>query len=362
MAVYALGSNGAGQLGIGHAEDVSCPTAITQPLNPHQFVRKIVAGGNHTLMLLSDNTLRYSGANHDGRCLTETSPTTLDASNQDTADSFRALKLNCEQYPSDRIIHCAATWEASIAVLESGHLIASGTGTKGELGLGSAITQSRSPRIIPDFPPPGTMVCDISACMTHVVVVLSNGQVYGWGAGRKGQLGLPVPHQWRPRLIEGIPFRASRVACGKEFTYIAGAPSSGEHMVLGSDKWSVIRNMPALLPMWQDVGASWGSIFVLTQDGKIVSWGRNDHKQLAPKHLAGIRQMAIGSEHALCITSADEVVAWGWGEHGNCGLINTASGFDSGGDVVVRSSALHSVGAGCATSWVVTKEPLPHLP
>jgi protein ATS1 len=194
--------------------------------------------------------------------------------------------------------------------------------------------------------------------MAHTVVVLSNGDAYGWGDGRKGQLGEPAAIVWSPRKIEGIAFAVKKVACGREFTYLVGDPEGGHHIVLGLNKWNIKTSMPESVGGWKDIGASWGSIYVLYGNGHLLSWGRNDHGQLAPADLPELQNIAIGSEHALGLTLDGKLVAWGWGEHGNCG-----PELDDDGDVKGRwneiplhgagtLSSASGIGAGCASSWV----------
>jgi protein ATS1 len=109
---------------------------------------------------------------------------------------------------------------------------------------------------------------------------------------------------------------------------------------------------------WEDLGASWGSIFVLFNDGNLASWGRDDHGQLAPPELPLLSQIAIGSEHAIGLTTEGEVLAWGWGEHGNCGPKTTDGDVKGRWNVIASSKYLppggkiSAIGAGCATSWV----------
>ena len=91
--------------------------------------------------------------------------------------------------------------------------------------------------------------------------------------------------------------------------------------------------------------------------GVIVSFGRNDHGQLPPFGLPPIEAMSAGSEHCLALTKTGKVLAWGWGEHGNCGKHT-----DSDGDVKGRwneielphSQKVTAVYAGCATSFILT--------
>ncbi|GME74559.1 unnamed protein product [Ambrosiozyma monospora] len=124
----------------------------------------------------------------------------------------------------------------------------------------------------------------------------------------------------------------------------------------------------------------WSSTHLLyrTQhnDMKITSVGNDSHGQLFPKgnkednmNEIHIKDAAIGSEHGLILSDTEKVYAWGWGEHGNCGLQTNAKEkedvtfdylnliFDSmRSDLKGQSgSKSHVIGlfCGCATSWVV---------
>ncbi len=85
------------------------------------------------------------------------------------------------------------------------------------------------------------------ACMGHVVAVLNNGEVYGWGNGRKGQLGALEGIVHSPRKVEGLDFKVVRAACGREFTCLFGSSEGAEMLVLGSDKWRVRTDAPSML-------------------------------------------------------------------------------------------------------------------
>jgi protein ATS1 len=344
-----MGSNGSGQLGVGHREDVHNPLEEAKLEIGKAQVTQIVAGGNHTLILLSDGQLWASGENRDGRCF---SPQT--GLNSLATNTFHKVELN--SLPTTRVKLCAATWEASFAVLDDGRVIVAGTGRRGELGLDKAVTSALCPEVIDNFPPEGTEIVSLSASMSHVIAVLSDGDVYGWGSGRKGQLGNSPVDRWFPHRIEGITFRAAKATCGRDFTFIAGSPNEGQCIVLGSDKWLVISNKPQSVVSWQDIGSSWGSAFALLSSGEMLSWGRNDHKQLHSPTLPKICSMAIGSEHAICISDSGEIITWGWGEHGNCGPIPEHGNHDFNATVVPTDSKPLNVGAGCATSWVIVED------
>jgi protein ATS1 len=345
--ILGMGSNASGQLGLGHRDDVDIPTkSLFSSVDKQVKVSKIVGGGNHTLILLSNGEIYAAGKFEDGRCLSW--------SDKDLSQSvFHKRHIDLDGVKHFRVKFCAATFEGTISILEDGRIITAGTGSRGELGLGYGVTEARTPQVILDFPPPQTEIRDLSASMAHAVVILSNGEVYGWGSGRKGQLGLPSSDSWKPRKISGINFEATKVACGKDFTIIASSPETGKFIVIGSDRWAIISRSPEDIRLWKDIGASWGSIFVILSNGDMLSWGRNDHKQLQPATLPKIREMAIGSEHAICIGDTDEVIAWGWGEHGNCGQISSRGENDFGASAITIKGIPTSVGAGCATSFII---------
>jgi protein ATS1 len=366
--VYALGSNGSGQLGIGHDQDVSIPRQVvfTPPSEPTSPVVQVAAGGNHTLLLTSDGQLFCAGDSSTGACGPSHPGQDASATRQQQQHVAHPVNLPSAAgaTTSAPVRLIAATWEASVIVQADSHgrnttVSAFGVGSKGELGQGQFIVRTPAISRIKNFPPQGSEVVDLAACMGHVVAVLSNGEVYGWGGGRKGQLGTAIDGiADEPRLVEGVGFRVSRAVCGREFTCILGPPENGEILVLGADKAGVRSTAPATALGWKDVGASWGGVYILNQDGSLMSWGKDDHGQLAPPKLPKLSQISIGSEHAVVLTEDGDVLSWGWGEHGNCGpktenndvkgrwnTIASKKHIPSGSEIV-------AIGAGCATSWI----------
>lgn len=267
---------------------------------------------------------------------------------------------------------CAATWEASTIVDDIQRFLTCGTGHKGELGLGPGISTAESAVVIRNFPSvddedgdDDAFVADISASMSHSVVLLSNGSVYGWGAGRKAHLGEPAEDVWTPRKITGLPFEPHRVACGRDFTLFCGSPESGELHILGTnDRHGILSSLPtsALASPINSIHASWSSAFVLLQNGHLIAWGRNDHGQLGPQDgsLPKLAKIAVGSEHVVALTTEGKLISWGWGEHGNCGPevdgdgdVNGSRGWN---EISLPEDAgrVIGVGAGCATTFIWT--------
>lgn len=342
--LYAFGSNGSGQLGICNEEDTSSPRACSFSEGGPGGIYRIVAGGNHTLVLFESGELYFAGSNVDGRAGL--------AHLGQKVDRFHKVNLGLL-----KVKLCAALWEASVIVTTEEEAYTFGTGSKGELGTGQVVASE--PHKLLDFPPPSEGIVDMASGISHTVVVLSNGDVWGWGNGRKGQLGEPAAIVQIPRKIQGLNFSVIRAVCGREFTYLVGDPREGHHAVLGLNKWNIKSSAPPDVLDWKSIGASWCSIFVLKMSGKIESWGRNDHGQLAPRELPEIVKLAVGSEHVLALTKGMKIVCWGWGEHGNCGP-NTNQTKDVNGrwnDIATPhgdESMLQGLAAGCATSFTWT--------
>ncbi|TGJ88410.1 hypothetical protein E0Z10_g307 [Xylaria hypoxylon] len=354
--VFALGSNGSGQLGVGHKEDVSVPKQVefNQALH-NDPITQVAAGGNHTILITASGNAYWSGDSSNGCCGI--------IKDEDKGDIRPIFRKVCLLSSSDMgpIMYAACTWDTTIFVAgdenNKATRVCSCGGTE---GLGG------NPVYMPDFPPVGTVVTSLAAGFRHAVVVLDNGDVYGWGNGKKGQLGrLEDGTDARgivnkPQKISDIPFKVAKAVCCQYTTCLIAEPGDGRILTLGADKWNLTSHAPPEIPSWKAVTASWGNIYILKRDGMLVAWGRDDHGQSPPPGLSEISHIAAGSEHVVALTEAGDVLAWGWGEHGNCGP-HTDEKF---GDVKGRWNVLASlknlpegwsitaIGAGCATSWI----------
>jgi protein ATS1 len=217
----------------------------------------------------------------------------------------------------------------------------------------------------------------IEAGMAHVVVLLSNGQAYGWGASRKGQLGEQYQRQKilrDPRRLDVgpdgrrlLPFVPERVILGRGYTVFlrrGGKPVTWGSMAGDAGaEWLFGQGDTAV--------SGWSSVHVLSGSGSgsspgvVQSMGRNNHGQFAPVNLPPIRAIAAGSEHCVALTVEGQVIAWGWGEHGNCG-----EQVDEKGNVIDRwniiplpklneGTVVKDVAAGCATTFVICSKEEP---
>jgi protein ATS1 len=385
---YAFGSNGEGQLGLGYLADKILTTERVKTPPPHGNAgfRAIRSNGNHTLVLTEWGTVYGAGMNDQAQLGRPIPFKTTNVEQQ----GRRFVEFE-ELHQNVRL--CAAAWQSSAYVLDVPYIPSSvradrspcnrstiyteGFGPHGELGRGyekstaeikaNPAIQEENQWLPVDFC--GEFhyyVVDISAGQEHYVAVLSNGQVWGWGSARKGQLGDITP----PALLEPtrisrkhIPFQAHRVVCGDKFTYVVADQESGLHTILGGDKYGLKKNMPNRVRGWKDIGATWGAIFVLFENGRLIGWGKERNWTLIPPNLPPIDRMAVGSDFILAVTKDQRLISWGWASHGNCGPFANLkppvppSGYitDRWVEITDIPGEIVTLGAGCSTSFVLTK-------
>jgi len=351
--LYVFGSNGEGQLGIPAADIVSTPTIVSDP-PPLEGLRAITGGDNHTLLLTSEGEVYGVGDNRKSQLVPGPGMVSRFDTFTKIGGGFRFAAATCE----------SSAFIIGHDTLEQSMVHTRGTGQWGELGYDNtntdqAATDAEAPPILIALP---GKVVDFAAGVWHYVALLEDGAVYGWGKARLGQLGEKLSGKVMiPTRVAGVSFKPSKVVCGKDFTYLVGGPSSGEHTILGKDKFDIISKMPNDIMGYKDIGATWHAIFVLFEDGKLISWGRNAMWELIPPNLPPIDKIAVGSEHVLAVTKGGRLISWGWGKHGNCGDLSRlkekvkddmVAGIWNEIDVL---GEMDFIGSGFCTSIVVTK-------
>ncbi|KAK5081670.1 alpha tubulin suppressor [Lithohypha guttulata] len=411
--LHALGSNGNYQLGFSHTQDTSTPTKCVfhdknitlnhVPLAEHEEVKKIITGGNHTLLLTNLGRVWSAGLNDTGqRGLV--APEELGIQNglsagerSDTAFSsgdvgfggWRLLSWTGAQHlqrdtgrdHTAYVTDLAATWTASYLVLDNTSVYSCGSGQKGELGLGKDVVASTTPKRCFDLqdvePGESTTVKQIAGCMSHAVVLSTSGKLYGWGASRKGQLGQVMREtkvSWTPRrvdlgLTDGEEWPVDQVCAGRDFTFVVGRRSQEQYFLGDASKLGIELPLPLTESTEKrehgvNIHAGWTSITVLSSNGTAQAFGKSPQgfvKNLVrARTLHNIASMAVGSEHCLAISDDGDVLASGWNEHGNCGDENDLDAVDNAqqANTIWHNKANHrtiGVAAGCATSFILTE-------
>jgi len=286
--LYACGSNGNGQLGIRHNEDVSEWTPV--PLDLEGPI-DLAGGGNHTIIVEHSTGSAYTTENN----------------------VFRIIP-----HPAGiQWLFCSAGWDFTFLVDADNRL----------WQVTFPFRLDLMPWVLP------SAVESIESGMRHTVVRLVNGQVFAWGASRKAQCGIVASEVTEPNEIEVQFNKPVAVACGRDYTVVLQNEMSAVTVWGPENKFPDLKQGPQ--PDKIDLLLSGWSHIML---GKKM-YGTNFHNQLELP-VTDFETAALGSEHGLCVQGTT-VYTWGWGEHGNC---PAPKRFESPGNVRVFG--------GCATSFV----------
>jgi alpha-tubulin suppressor-like RCC1 family protein len=170
QGLYACGGNRFGQLGLGHTNDCTTFTPVT-PLPPGT-IQQVVAGSNHTFVL-TDQGLYACGSNRYGQL----------GLGYHTKKCTTLIRVT--QLPPGTIQQVVAGYAYTLVLTDQG-LYACGDNASGQLGLGHTIDCSTL-TLVTQRPP--ETIQQVVAGYNHTFVLTDQG-LYACGDNHSGQLGL----------------------------------------------------------------------------------------------------------------------------------------------------------------------------
>ncbi|KAL2498540.1 Ultraviolet-B receptor UVR8 [Abeliophyllum distichum] len=266
-----------GQLGHGDAEDRLSPTQLST-LDGHEIV-SVTCGADHSTAYSESQMQVYSwGWGDFGRL-----------GHGNSSDLFSPQPIKALQGLQIKQIACGDSH--CLAVTMQGEVQSWGRNQNGQLGLGTT-EDSLVPQKIEAFK--GVSIKMVAAGAEHTAAVTEDGELYGWGWGRYGNLGLGDRND---RLI---PEKVSTVA--------------GEKMVMVACGWRHTISVSSL-----------GSLYTYgwSKYGQLGHGDFEDH--LFPHKLEALREKCIsqisgGWRHTMALTTNGELYGWGWNKFGQVGV------------------------------------------
>ncbi|TMW60609.1 hypothetical protein Poli38472_000651 [Pythium oligandrum] len=333
--LFSCGQNNYGELCLGHCNSTSKLEHV--PFFSTKSVRDI-AGGNEVLaVLMKDGTLYTCGLNKSGQCGNGTFEERVLV-----ATPVRALSV----VPID-MIAAANGCEHMLAVGADGSVYSWGYNDRGQLGLGSTISKSHTPRLVESLREKYVITC-AAVSYHHSAVISSVGELLTFGMNDCGQLGLDhTQHQHTPQLVDSLSSHViTKVACGLYHTIAVTA--TGELYAFGKNDYGQLglghaRNVkiPTLVRVMIgdsdekiiDVSCGYYHTVAITEKGKLMTWGRNDYGQLgigskdhknAPQYVplplsSRIRKTSCGCYHTLILLANGRVMVFGRNNKGQLG-------------------------------------------
>ncbi|XP_039074363.1 probable E3 ubiquitin-protein ligase HERC6 isoform X1 [Hyaena hyaena] len=291
-------------------------------------LRQAASGERHSLLLLSDGTVHSGGDNSRGQLgrrgvQRDERPKPIQG-----LETLRVEQVSCGK-------------EHSLAVCYKGRVFAWGAGSEGQLGIGEFKEINIIPRKIKTLT--GIKIIQVSCGHYHSLALSEDGQVFSWGSNSHGQLGLgkELPSQASPqrvRSLDGIPL--AQVAAGGAHSFALslfgtsfgwGSNNAGQLAFCGNNA-PVQGYKPRSIGALKNLGVVYISCghehtAVLTQNGKVFTFGDNSYGQLGhsppaektgPQLMEGIdglvSQIDCGSYHTLAyVYTTGQVISVGRG-------------------------------------------------
>ncbi|CAK1602854.1 unnamed protein product [Parnassius mnemosyne] len=337
MNLWAWGANSHGQLGLGIiTEQVQEPTKVILP----QFcnkIKQISCGGGHTLLLNDEGKLYSCGWNLNRQLA-------IEKISQKSLETFE--RVWC--LSGITFTNISTGWDFSCAVTDDNFLFVWGSNNNGQLGLPrSHFTEVKKPVRLQ------VNACAVSMGLRHTAIINSKGEVWVTGCGKQGQLGLGKETLFSDRFQKVVNIdKISHIACGQNHTvawssdknvlYVWGENKHGQLLQQNSSlKQNIwVRNIYEPQNIDLDIKqkvkkllSGWTNILMWLEDGTILTWGRNNYSQLGTNesfvgkifHIElpdnrKVKDVALGSEHTICLSEDNTLWAWGWNEHANTGI------------------------------------------
>ncbi|XP_058042569.1 X-linked retinitis pigmentosa GTPase regulator isoform X2 [Ahaetulla prasina] len=202
--LYMFGSNNWGQLGLGTKNTVSKPTCV-KVLKPEK-VKLAACGRNHTLIYTEKGNLYATGGNSEGQ---------LGLGGTEERSAFHLVSYFTSQH---KIKQLAAGSYTSAALTGDGELYTFGESDNGKLGLSlEQLKNNRVPQLVSGIPSRVNKV----ACGGGHTVALAGGEVYTFGLGQYGQLGLGtfIFETSEPKMVDHLgKHKICNIASGENHT------------------------------------------------------------------------------------------------------------------------------------------------
>jgi alpha-tubulin suppressor-like RCC1 family protein len=322
--LYAWGANTQGQLGNNSTTNVSSPVNI----GTFASWALVALNGQNSLAITTTGQLYAWGLNSSGQL----------GDNTNTGKSSPILVSG----PTN------TSWSAvgggrdhSLGITITGQLYAWGSNTFGQLGDITVVSKS-SPILVSG--PATTSWSSISGGTGHSLGITTTGQLYAWGQNGFGQLGdITIVNKSSPILVSGPATTSwSAVTCGLShslaFTqtgqlYAWGFGTSGQVGIgsIVSVSSPVLVSGPAATS-WIAITGNTNTPFALTASNILWGWGVNSSEVLgvafglsSPSQVGTSSWVAVSVKglFSVAITTEGRLYSWGANTSGTLGELST---------------------------------------
>ncbi|XP_028414722.1 X-linked retinitis pigmentosa GTPase regulator-like [Dendronephthya gigantea] len=211
--LYVWGSGSEGQLGLGISE-CELPTL----LKFRSKVTLVDCGYYHTAVITELGKLYTFGDNEAGKLGLE------DNQCEDTEQPQQVKTLN------EPVVSVSCGGNHTAVVTKRGSLFTFGSGMHGQLGHGPVFQEVALPKLVSMLQ--GKCVADVSCGESHSAVITKNGEMFTFGDGRHGKLGMgdeSFSNLFQPAKVTRFKkFNVEQVSCGGCHMLAVAARKTGD--------------------------------------------------------------------------------------------------------------------------------------
>ena len=344
--VHSFGRNYAGELGLGHDNDVSFPTLI--PNLPK--INLISCGGNFTVCVDHEGFIWSFGSNAYGQL--GTGNTTNFKVPQKLLDIPPVHSVSCGYQHTLIITNDSRSFGNNedhksesfvITVTSDSNLWSYGANNFGQLCHGDTEDRSKPQKTF------FSNISKISAGWYHSLFENNKGEIFSCGFNEQGQCGLGhFNHpQITPIFIPDTPPNIFHFVCGAKHSlfldsegnvFSVGSNEEGQLGLGHNGNQNVLNKIPNIPPI-QTISCVSSSCYLIDFEGNLWTFGANDYGKLGrgdtmefntPKiinTLKDIQQISYGccGNHFLARNSQNQIFGTGYNYYGQLGTRHTQS-------------------------------------
>eukprot|EP00008_Paramoeba_atlantica_P009859 CAMPEP_0201477230 /NCGR_PEP_ID=MMETSP0151_2-20130828/2289_1 /ASSEMBLY_ACC=CAM_ASM_000257 /TAXON_ID=200890 /ORGANISM="Paramoeba atlantica, Strain 621/1 / CCAP 1560/9" /LENGTH=917 /DNA_ID=CAMNT_0047857871 /DNA_START=24 /DNA_END=2777 /DNA_ORIENTATION=+ len=270
--VYTVGSNAYRQLGI--------PEKNPHSVSEHTEIRELKAthvacGGYHTVVATQAHGLYSFGYGNYGQ--------RGDGTYEKAVSKMRLLRFP-ERGRQVIQVECGEMHTACL--ISTGELYTFGDNKYWQLGVGWKVKYKNTPTLVETL----SGVKKIACGSFHMLASTSKGEIFAWGPGEDGRLGLrTVLNQTLPQSIPTLAGKdIADIACGDRHSIAIDTSSqvwvwgrnASYQLGLGDSKSRLVPTALTGLPVMTKVSCGYSSTYGVSVDGDLYSWGDNSSGQL----------------------------------------------------------------------------------
>jgi len=292
-------------------------------------IKAIAGGGSHTVVIApapAPLSARAAGHNDAGQL----------------GDDTKVDRTVLVPIALEDVVQVSAGQAHTLALLADGRVLAWGNNTYGQLGVSG---DHASPVEVSIPLAAEQRIAAVAAGSFHSLALRSDGSVWAWGNGRRGQLGPGASADSITPLRVGALSEVVAIAAGVRHSI--AVKSNGSIWAWGDNSCgqlgeaaSVVMSADPVqvtgLAVAGAVAAGYCHSFASSELGTLYGWGSNSVAQLGNDTLADARRasrvegigavtsFAAGAYHGLAVLSGGSVVAWG---EPNVGALGTGTSY-----------------------------------